>query len=92
MTRIRQIFTVLLILLAVSGAQLVQASPLHNHDSEVASCALCHFDNNNQYLPETLTEITVQVVDNGKLLYTSFRYHYNFLATFQVRAPPLFSL
>ena len=92
MTRIRQFFTVLLILLAVSGAQLVQASPLHDHDSEVASCALCHFDNNDQYLPEALTEFTAQVADNDKLFYTSFRYQDNSFSTFQVRAPPLFSL
>jgi hypothetical protein len=92
MNRIRQILTVLLILSAVSGAQLLQASPLHNHDSEITSCALCHFDNNDQYLPETHSDFTIQVTANGKSFYTSFRYHYNTFSLFQGRAPPLFSL
>jgi len=44
MNRTRQLLTIFLMLLTLSGMQFVQASPLHDHTSHLTGCALCHFD------------------------------------------------
>ena len=62
----RKLLTVLLISLALSGVQVVQASPLHDHASHFSGCSLCHFDgaqaikaadSNSTPLPESLSSL-----------------------------------
>lgn len=91
MNRIRQFFTILLIFSAMSGAQLIQASSLHDHDSEIASCVLCHFDSNDHFLPETKSAFLNLAAANEITFYSSDNYHHKLFPLFQGRAPPLFS-
>ena len=88
MNRFRQLLTVICLVLTLAGAQLVQASPLHDHLSHVAGCALCHYDNSGCGLPiasfQAPTPVPVLVFIAQPVAAITNRIY----PAFQGRAPP----
>lgn len=87
----RHFYTVVLLILALSGVQVVQASPLHDHSTHVVDCGVCHFSASEATVddsPVTSISVTpaqftiaraIQVTNNRTRL------------AYQGRAPPSFS-
>lgn len=53
MNRSRHWLAIPLIILVLTGIQVVQASPLHDHLDHVAGCMLCHYNGNSHAIPVT---------------------------------------
>ena len=57
MTRSQQLTTIVLVILALTGVQVLQNSALHGHLVHVADCTLCHHDSTESVpvtvLPDT---------------------------------------
>lgn len=89
MTRSRHWLTIPLIVLVLTGIQVVQASPIHDHLDHVAGCALCHYNGNSHAVP-VAGQVAPAVksgqvyTDDGYSLITASR-----PSPFQGRAPPL---
>jgi len=88
MGRSRHWLKISLIILVLTGIQVVQASPLHDHLDHVAGCALCHYNGNSHAIPVICQQIPV-VKSHGILTVSDYSLiPVSQPSPFQGRAPP----
>jgi hypothetical protein len=91
MKRLQRTISTLLVILALTGIQVVQASPLHDHLDQVADCLLCHYDNNSHSLPESMPVAPAYIAHLPPEDSYSLRIPASGITAFNSRAPPLYA-
>ena len=81
--------TSLLLVLTLLGVQVIQHSPLHDHnDHDVVDCGLCHFDSASKV---TLEKSPLPELEQTGFLYQEETQHFalsKYFSFSQARAPP----